>query len=123
MEPSSEFVPPITNVPVSPSRIDESGAEQRTRIRIRLEPVIDDRTLNLTPDQIDRMASNHFRWAKQLWLRSAILRQELGLPPKTRASRRRRSVSPTPPRSHPTTPDLPWAEPLEEEDELEGVPI
>lgn len=98
------------------------AAELRTRIRIRLEPAIEAQCLGKSVEELERLAATHFRLAKQTWLRAAVLRQELGLPP---APRPRSSASSYPrkvrrARAADATPDLPWSAPL---DDIPGVPI
>lgn len=106
----------------SVSLTPEAAAELRTRIRIRLEPAIDDRSHGKSPAELERLAATHYRWAKQFWRRAEILREELGLPPlprrKPSAPSARRKARRAADAAH--TPDLPWTSPL---DDVPGVPI
>ncbi len=89
------------------------GGHARAQLRVRLEPAIEPLMSGRSPEEIEALADLYFRWAKQMYLKAGILRQELRMPPRPPAPRTgafpRASTPRARARAH-GTPELPWPE-------------
>lgn len=56
--------------------------------RVKLEPALEPMTAGKHLAELEAQARVYYRWAKQIWMKAAILRADLALPPAPRSARR-----------------------------------